>query len=90
MWRSRRDRLGRNHFVETFLKVYVYKALLISDWTNAQLVNFCSACGILFDASALHENEFLDYIRKVKKNCSLSCLIARLEQAETSSDVRGH
>lgn len=66
------------------------KLLLISDWTNAQLVNYCSACGILFDASALHENECLEYIHKVEKNRSLSCLNAHLERAETSSEVLGH
>lgn len=63
--------------------------LHIADWSNAQLVNYCSASGIMFNASALHEDACLDYICKVEKNRALACVIAQGEHAETSCEVRG-
>lgn len=58
------------------------KPLLISDWSNAQLVNYCNDCGITFSDAA---NECLNNIRAVE----LAGMKSFPEQAETSVEVRG-
>lgn len=65
------------------------KPLLISDWSNSQIVSYCSACGILFDDSSLHKDACLDYIRQVEKIRSQLSDNAQGKQAETSTGVRG-
>lgn len=65
-----------------------FRPLLISDWSNAQITSYCNACGISFDGSASHLDECIDFIRKVEKSRSLTCVSSNLEQAEISSEVR--
>lgn len=72
------------------LKGMSSKPLFISNWSNAQIASYCYACGILFDDYALHMDAFIDYIRKVEKTRSLSCVGSHVEQAETSPEVSGN
>lgn len=52
--------------------------LALADWSNAQIVKYCNACGISFDCSVGHVDACIDYIRNVEKNsfldwCYLQC-----------------
>lgn len=55
--------------------------LLISDWTNAQLVKYCNACGIDFTDSASVSLNSLRLLELARANSESG-------QAETSSEVR--
>lgn len=41
--------------------------LLLNDWTDAQLLSYCSACGIEFSESSSHKTDCLNHIRLSEK-----------------------
>lgn len=45
--------------------------LRLNDWTDAQLHNYYSACGIEIADSYAHKLECLDYIRMLEKTKSI-------------------
>lgn len=40
--------------------------LLISDWSDAQISNYCNACGIFFSDSDSHQIDCINYIRNLE------------------------
>lgn len=40
--------------------------LLIFDWSDAQISNYCNACGIVFPDSDSHQIDCINYIRNLE------------------------